>query len=208
MPDSEINGFGRTAKSLSGSPLGIIALFIVLIYGFAALTLGISAKNLSAGLQIPLVWFLVLFPVVVLGVFAYLVINQHQKLYGPSDFTDQALFIQLQQELREFKSVAKPVIDRQIEHETTDEPINFSAHKLQLDEGEERILKILAGGEYTFRTTRGLAKEAELPTEKAKEYIDNLLVRNLVGQKELKNGPRWYIRREGNEVIAAEESAL
>jgi hypothetical protein len=35
------------AKSLSSSPLGIIALFIVLIYGIAALVLSVSVTNLG-----------------------------------------------------------------------------------------------------------------------------------------------------------------
>ncbi|MCI6809521.1 MAG: hypothetical protein MR958_04930 [Spirochaetia bacterium] len=36
--------------------------------------------------------FLVIFPVLVLFVFAYLVINHHQKLYAPSDYRDEKNF--------------------------------------------------------------------------------------------------------------------
>jgi len=185
MSDSDFEGFGNTAKTLSRSPLGIIALFIVLIYGFAALTLGISAKNLSANLQVPLVWFLVLFPVVVLAVFAYLVTRHHQKLYGPMDFSDQALFLELQQELREIKSEVEPVIERQIEHE----PSNDMTLRLHVtDDIEEQLLKTLARGNYTFRTTRGLAKEIKLPTEKVQTHLESLFFRKLIGRKLLKNG--------------------
>jgi len=166
------------------------------------LTLGVSAKSLSAALQVPLVWFLVLFPVLVLLVFARLVIKHHQKLYGPSDFTDQALFMQLQQELREFKSEVKPVIERQIEDETISEPRKVALPSLQMDEGEEKILKILEGGKYTFRTMRGLAKEAGIPSEDARKHLDSLFAKELVGQKMLKNGPRWYIQSEGKELVA------
>jgi hypothetical protein len=41
---SDVPSFGNTAKGLARNPLGIIALFIVLIYGFAALTLGFNSK--------------------------------------------------------------------------------------------------------------------------------------------------------------------
>jgi len=202
MSDSEMDSFGKTAKSLSGSPLGIIALFIVLIYGFAALTLGISAKNLGTALQVPLVWFLVLFPVLVLLVFARLVTNHHQKLYGPSDFTDQALFMELQQELRELKSEVNPVIERQIEDEPITESTKVSLPTVHINEGEEKILKILTGGKYTYRTIRGLAKEAGIPSEEARMHVESLVAEKLVGEKMLKNGPRWYVCPKGREIIA------
>lgn len=41
---SDVTGFGETAKSLARNPLGIIALFIVLIYGFASLVVGFSSR--------------------------------------------------------------------------------------------------------------------------------------------------------------------
>jgi hypothetical protein len=91
-----IAGFGGVAKGLSRSPLGIIALFIVLIYGVAALVLGLTADNLDNGLKWPLVWFLALFPCLVLLTFAWLVARYHTHLYAPSDFSDQKLFLELQ----------------------------------------------------------------------------------------------------------------
>jgi hypothetical protein len=39
-----LNQFGESARALSKNPLGIIALFIVLIYGFAALVVGSSSQ--------------------------------------------------------------------------------------------------------------------------------------------------------------------
>lgn len=88
-----IKDFGETAKGLAKNPLGIIALFIVLIYGFASLTVGFSDK-LTAGERTPLIWFLVLFPVAVLSVFAWLVSCHHKKLYAPSDFKDEEHFLE------------------------------------------------------------------------------------------------------------------
>ena len=68
---NDAKSFGDVAIGLSRSPLGIIALFIVLVYGFASLvtTLG---DSLNPSEKTPLVYFLVLFPVLVLFVFASL----------------------------------------------------------------------------------------------------------------------------------------
>lgn len=83
--------FEQTAVKLSQGPLGIIALFIVLIHGFASLVLGFS-KNLGAEDRSVLVWFLVLFPAFVFAVFAWLVSTRHQKLYPPSAFRNEDIF--------------------------------------------------------------------------------------------------------------------
>lgn len=98
-PVSPLASFGDTAKGLAKNPLGIIALFIVLIYGFAALLLGMTADTLTDDMKLPLVWFLVVFPVMVLCVFTWLVAKHHAKLYGPGDFVDQKDFVEIQQQL-------------------------------------------------------------------------------------------------------------
>ncbi|MFZ2269785.1 MAG: hypothetical protein WAV95_19595 [Azonexus sp.] len=89
---SDLSAFGSTAKGLARNPLGIIALFIVLIYGFAALTLGFNS-HLDAGERLPLVWFLVLFPVAVLALFGWLVSQHNEKLYAPSDYRSDDSFL-------------------------------------------------------------------------------------------------------------------
>lgn len=89
-----ITDFVKNANGLSKNPLGIIALFISLIYGFACIVLGVSLNNLSENFErLPLIWFIILFPVLILGGFIYLVINHHEKLYAPSDFRDDSAFI-------------------------------------------------------------------------------------------------------------------
>ena len=75
---------------LSQGPLGIIALFIVLIDGFASLVLGF-ATDIGESNRSILVWFLVSFPVIVFFVFAWLVSCHHAKLYPPSAYTDGEL---------------------------------------------------------------------------------------------------------------------
>ena len=78
-----VRSFGEIANRLARNPLGIIALFILLIYGFATATT-VYGDNLTTSERLPLTWFLVLFPVLVLLLFVHLVIHHSDKLYGPA----------------------------------------------------------------------------------------------------------------------------
>ncbi len=89
----QLGAFSSSAKALARNPLGIIALFIVLIYGFASLVVGFSDR-LKDNERILLVWFLVSFPPVVLGTFAWLVSRHHTKLYAPSDYREDVSFLE------------------------------------------------------------------------------------------------------------------
>jgi hypothetical protein len=93
--NDNLTGFGNTAKGLAKNPLGIIALFIVLVYGFAALVTTFSG-SMSQPERLPLIWFLVVFPILVLGVFAWLVSRHGGKLYGPGDYRDEENYIRMQ----------------------------------------------------------------------------------------------------------------
>lgn len=88
-----IREFGTVAHGLAKNPLGIIALFIVLIYGFACLVVGASS-HVEATERMPIIWFMVLFPVIVLAVFSWLVSCHHKKLYAPSDFKNEEHFLE------------------------------------------------------------------------------------------------------------------
>jgi len=92
--DVDPTKFLENAKGFTKSPLGIIALFISLIYAFACLLLGLSLNNLHSECErLPLIWFIIIFPLLILATFIYLVINHPKKLYGPSDFKDENNFI-------------------------------------------------------------------------------------------------------------------
>lgn len=91
----DIKSFGETAQGLARNPLGIIALFIVLVYGLAALVTTF-ASALTPSERVPLVYFLIVFPVLVLGVFAWLVSRHSGKLFAPSDFRDEENYIRMQ----------------------------------------------------------------------------------------------------------------
>lgn len=86
--------FSESAKGFTKSPLGIIALFIVLVYGFASLVVSFG-QGISYHI-VPLIYFMVFFPVLVFVGFLWLVAKHHNKLYGPSDFKNEDNFIKVQ----------------------------------------------------------------------------------------------------------------
>jgi CheY-like chemotaxis protein len=90
-----LQGFGDAAKGLARNPLGIIALFIVLVYGFASLVTAF-AGSFSAPERLPLIYFLVAFPVLVLVVFGWLVSRHSGKLFAPSDFRNEENYVKMQ----------------------------------------------------------------------------------------------------------------
>lgn len=87
-----VKSFGDVAQKLARNPLGIIALFIVLVYGLAALVAGFGG-SLSETERLPLIYFLVAFPVLVLLVFAWLVSRHSAKLFSPGDFRDEENYV-------------------------------------------------------------------------------------------------------------------
>jgi hypothetical protein len=91
------NNFTESAKGLSRNPLGIIALFLSLIYVLACLVLGVTASNLNLYEKIPLIYFLIVFPFCILGSFMYLVTKHHTKLYAPLDFRNDNNFVNMAQ---------------------------------------------------------------------------------------------------------------
>lgn len=115
MTTPEVKTFSESAKSFSRSPLGIIALFIVLVDAISALVLGIGAEHIQGLDRSALVWFLVLFPCVVLGVFAWLVSQHHTKLYGPNDFANQEHFLLLQKKIDILAEISPVAINFQPE---------------------------------------------------------------------------------------------
>ncbi len=89
--NNALNTIAKSAENLSKNPLGIIGLFIVLVYGIAGLVL-ITTNELGNSKQY-LVWFLILFPVLILWTFYNLVTKHYSKLYAPSDYQDESNFM-------------------------------------------------------------------------------------------------------------------
>lgn len=85
--------FSESAKGFTKSPLGIIALFIVLVYALAAMAATFS-ENLQEHTEL-LIYFLIGFPIIVFIGFLWLVTKHHDKIYGPSDFKNEENFIRM-----------------------------------------------------------------------------------------------------------------
>lgn len=92
---NQVADFAQVAKGLARNPLGIIALFIVLVYGLACLVTAFT-RSLTQGERIPLIYFLVVFPILVLAVFTWLVIKHSNKLFAPADFKDESNYVRMQ----------------------------------------------------------------------------------------------------------------
>lgn len=90
----KMNDILKNTKGFAKNPLGIIALFISLIYGFACLVISTAGSNLQPYERIPIIWFMVIFPLIIMFSFLFLVTKHHRKLYGPSDFKDEKIFLE------------------------------------------------------------------------------------------------------------------
>ncbi|HEX9965023.1 MAG TPA: hypothetical protein VGB04_08565 [Allosphingosinicella sp.] len=98
-------------KGLTRNPLGIIAVFLGILYGIAGLLLGADTRPLSEMNQSILTWLVFIFPFVSLGVFAWLVANHHTKLYAPRDYrTDEGF-------LGSFKPSTKAEVEEKLQAE-------------------------------------------------------------------------------------------
>lgn len=80
--------FYESAKTLARNPLGIIALFIVLVYAVASIVISLAKAEFYQNPFHPAVIFLAVFPLVVLVAFTYLVAKHHRNLYAPQDYKD------------------------------------------------------------------------------------------------------------------------
>lgn len=76
------------------NPLGVIALFVTFIDGIAGLVISVNFEYLHGSSErLPLIWFIVGFPIIVLIAFLYLVVKHPQNLFGPGDFDSQELYL-------------------------------------------------------------------------------------------------------------------
>lgn len=117
MGGDTIGQFGQTARGLSRNPLGIIALFIVMVYGFACLVL-ITGNSLNESERLPIIYFLVSFPIAVLGVFTFLVFFRSGQLFAPGDFQSEANYLELQR--MRYSAVASLAVAKHKDDVTSD----------------------------------------------------------------------------------------
>lgn len=78
-------------RAMVRNPLTVIAIFA----GLAEVCATISLPNLDDAVQLKFVWFVMIFPILLVALFFFTLWKKHQVLYAPSDFQDETNFMQL-----------------------------------------------------------------------------------------------------------------
>lgn len=85
----------KDLKTFVRNPLGLIGLFVTIVYLIASGLLAYGFDKLHGELErFPFILFIVLFPCIILFVFYKLVTKHSNKLYGPSDFQKDESFLE------------------------------------------------------------------------------------------------------------------
>lgn len=79
----------RNARALVRNPLTVIAVFA----GLAEVSATVALPQLDSAIQWIFVWFVMLFPSVLVGLFFFVLWNKHHVLYAPSDYLDEENFM-------------------------------------------------------------------------------------------------------------------
>lgn len=146
---------------LTRNPLGIIGLFIWLIYSIAGIVFAVSISDLESTVQLILVLFIVLFPFAILVVFYLLVTKHHEKLYAPGDFKDERLFFRpaTEEELIENQKTALEEIDTE-EAKTTDTSTTSAELKVNFQAIESSALDFMEKG-FGHKISRDFVAEID-----------------------------------------------
>lgn len=134
--------FGKTAQGLARNPLGIIALFIVLVYGFASIII-VFGQSMTMYERIPLVYFMILFPILVLGVFVWLVISHSKNLFAPGDFKDEENYVRIQMAAASSLSVASQKYSSNFTHSSIDQAVKLVQDAMSDRRGSNHVDHIL-----------------------------------------------------------------
>lgn len=136
MAENLIGNFMGNAKGMTKNPLGIIALFISLIYGFACLVLGTSISNLKTeDERLPLIWFIIAFPLIILFAFVFLVMKHHGKLYSPSDYGDNESFLKTIEGSQKFEPIQIELTNTNLDQAPKGSDLVKKSEDLNLNKG-------------------------------------------------------------------------
>ena len=104
------------------NPLGLFALFVTAMYAVTAIVFKEGLYLLcGAWERRPIIWFLILFPVAILGVFVFLVVKHHEKLYGPRDYRSDDAFQRITMSKRKKREEIRTLADAAVVTETSSE---------------------------------------------------------------------------------------
>ena len=210
----QIKNFGDVAKGLARNPLGIIALFIVLVYGFASLVTAF-ANSFTATERLPLIYFLVSFPVLVLGVFAWPVSKHSGKLFAPSDFKNEENYLKMQLStaaslalatVKTNESVSESGIERIVEVVR-----DAAAPNIRSDSWKDHVLWVDDRPDNNIYERQafeamGLRFTLALSSNQALQFLSNQRFAAIISDMGRREGPREgyalldTIRQQGNQI--------
>lgn len=205
--------FGNIATKLSRNPLGIIALLIVLVYGIAGFVA--TSDSFQPAERVTLVVFMVLFPLIVLIALYKLVTKHHDKLYAPSDFSNEDNFVKLienkieaspkiqeiDRKTEQVKEEVSPLVSKASDDDDTDQN-HIKGYKTSAQTNEDVILRILRDGPYSYRSSSGLAKEAGIDNKNnVRNILFELKEKKLVGKLERGRGTRYFLTDNGRALL-------
>lgn len=213
--------FGETAGRLSKNPLGILALLIVLVYAIAGLVA--SSDNFSGNDLTILVWFLVLFPLVVLASLVFLVCNHHDKLYAPSDFTDESHFVslvdqslsqsenfnRLNNSTKSIEQELEAISDKDTDQDEVIEELSFVKTELpHLSKDKISVLEALRDGVNLYRSISGIATDCQLSKTQVRDLLFTLEEEGLISSRDRGRGMKYFIVNEGRSALALSSKPL
>ncbi|WP_460161287.1 winged helix-turn-helix domain-containing protein [Pseudomonas sp. S2_B10] len=136
------------------NPLTVVAIFSTLAEGFAT----ISLINLPSEIQSTFVYFVMIFPILIVGTFFALLNWNHTVLYAPSDFADEEMYLESLRlkeavKLEVIGSLTKVVGDEvalsveQVQRIT--EKVDGAVERATMDSRKDKILNLLVDGELS-----------------------------------------------------------
>jgi hypothetical protein len=169
---------------MTKNPLGVIGLFLGLIYGAAVVVAGFS-EHLSNEQRWVLVGFVGAFPFTLLATFYRLVTKHHSKLYAPSDWRDERnVFGPQPPELKRAREEAE-VQAIELLSDTADSESNVSvaarSERRPATSGSELLSLIREAEELAFRHLeaefkQSIKRDVLLPGAVAEVAFDGLIL--------------------------------
>lgn len=174
-----MDDFQKAAQGLSRNPIGIISLFLILIYSIASLLFGTKGQMLTETQRWPFIWFLIMFPVIVFIAFIYIVIRHHEKLYAPSEFRNELLFFR-KLSSEEQKTRLDDDITALTVNDTSTNSVNEKLYPLSQDEIR---LKVSIAEDLTIRALEqdlgcSISREVGVEVEKGWMNFDGAVKKN------------------------------
>jgi CheY-like chemotaxis protein len=197
MNDS-ISSFGEKAQELSKTPLGILGLFILLVYAVAATAAGFSPQLPAEGRMI-LIYFIVFFPLIVLFVFSWLLTKHFYKIIYRPGLIDEENYVTMISSLTaaSIKQIDSTFTgtDEDIKRLTQIVKESKQTRKSYADNDFKEILWV---DDYPSNNVHerkafeamGISFSLALSTQEAKQLLENIKFDAIISDMGRKEGPQ------------------